>query len=74
MPLDESWNIFQSVLVCVAWHPRHLTTSLLSESLVLPALVLLVSMNQQDRIVVRFAKWRARESFVSVSVFAVNVV
>jgi hypothetical protein len=39
MPLDESRNIFQSVLVCVAWHPRHLTTSVLSESLVLPALV-----------------------------------
>ena len=66
MPLDESRNIFQSVLakspvVKQPWHLWHLTASVLSESLVLPALVFACKQGSGDIIMVRFAKWRARE-------------
>jgi hypothetical protein len=41
---------------------------------VLPALFLLVSRNQEDRVVVGFTKWRARESFICISVCGVQVI
>ena len=36
--------------------------------------MLLVSRNQEDRVMARFAKWRARESFVCVSVCGAKVI
>ena len=40
----------------------------------LPALLFDVSRNLEDRIMVRFAKWRARESFVCIFVSGVKMV
>ena len=77
MPSEESWNIFQSVLAKQScslasassdyffYWPSH-WCFLLS--------FLLVSRNQEDRIMVRFAKRRARESFVHISVCGVKVI
>jgi hypothetical protein len=68
MPSDESRNLFQSVLEKQSCSLASASSDhfLLIESLVLPAflLFLLVSRNQEDIIVVRFAKWSVRESFV----------
>ena len=80
MSLDESQNIFQSVLAkqsCSLASASSASASdhfLLTEALVLPALFVLVSRNQEDIIMVRIVKWRVRESFVHLSVCGVKLV
>ena len=77
MPLDEYWNIFQSVLAKQScslasasldhFHIEHVAGTSCFE-------VFLVSKNQEDKVMVRFAKLRARESFVCISVCGVKVI
>ena len=49
----------------------HLTTSLLTESLVLPALVFACKQESAGYNLVIFSKWRVKESFVRVSVYPI---
>ena len=76
MPLEESRNIFQSVLAkqscsLASASSDHFFIDLVSHWCVL---LLLVSRNQEDRVNLRFAKWRAKESFVCISVCPVKVI
>ena len=71
MPLEESQNIFQSVLAKQSCSLASASSDHIFIDLVTGASCcnfLLESRNQDDVIMVRFAKWRVRESFVQVSV------
>ena len=59
MPFYESWNIFQSVPAKQSCSVASATSDNFRIVLVLPSSVLLVSRNQEDIIMVRFAKGRA---------------
>ena len=63
MPGDESRNIFQSVLAKQSCS----VASASSDRFRIELLFLLVSSNQEDGIMVRFARWSG-ESFVCISV------
>ena len=74
LSLDESRNIFQSVLAKQSCRVASASSDHFHiERVNNTSCFLLVSRNQEDIIMVRFAKWRARERFACVSACGVKV-
>ena len=75
MPLEESRNMFQSVIAKQSCSLASASSDhFFIDRVTGASCFLLVSRNQEDRIVVGFTKWRVRESFVCVSVCGLKMV